>query len=110
MSTQQERSRQTRKKLVDATLSCLQDHGYAGASLSRILERAGVSRGAWSHHYENKRAMVADSAETLLATALVEAHGVGEGLFFPHPGCGGIDGRCLESLLPGAVSGRLGGV
>lgn len=81
MSTQQERSRKTRKKLVDATLSSLQDYGYAGASLSRILERAGVSRGSWSHHYENKRAMVADSAETLLATALSEAHGVGELLF-----------------------------
>ena len=81
MSTQQERSRQTRKKLVEATLSSLQDYGYAGATLSRILERAGVSRGAWSYHYENKRAMVADSAETLLATALAEAHGVGERLF-----------------------------
>jgi AcrR family transcriptional regulator len=81
MSTQQERSRQTRKKLVDATLSSLQKYGYAGATLSRILDRAGVSRGSWSHHYENKRAMVADSAETLLATALVEAHGVGDRLF-----------------------------
>ncbi|VVS92904.1 TetR/AcrR family transcriptional regulator [Desulfoluna spongiiphila] len=80
MSTQQERSLRTRKKLVDATLSCLQDHGYAGASLSRILERAGVSRGAWSHHYETKRAMVADSAEALLSIALEEAHGVGDRL------------------------------
>jgi len=80
MSTQQERSQRTRKKLVDATLSCLQDYGYAGASLSRILSRAGVSRGAWSHHYETKRAMVADSAEALLAIALEEAHGVGDRL------------------------------
>lgn len=81
MSTQQERSRATRGKLVEATLSCLQDYGYAGASLSRILDRAGVSRGAWSHHYENKRAMVADSAEALLETALAEAQKVGERLF-----------------------------
>lgn len=81
MSTQKERSRRTRKKLVEATLSALQDYGYAGASLSRILERAGVSRGAWNHHYENKRAMVADSAEALLATALAEARRVGARLF-----------------------------
>ena len=62
---------------MDATLSCLQDYGYAGASLSRILDRAGVSRGAWSHHYETKRAMVADSAKALLAIALEEAREVG---------------------------------
>ncbi|VFQ43896.1 TetR/AcrR family transcriptional regulator [Desulfoluna butyratoxydans] len=85
MSTQQERSLRTRKKLVDATLSCLQDYGYAGASLSRILDRAGVSRGAWSHHYETKRAMVADSAKALLAIALEEAREVGSHLASEAP-------------------------
>ena len=91
MNKQQERSQKTRKKLVEATLSSLQDYGYARASLSRILERAGVSRGSWSHHYENKRTMVADSAGALLALALEEAQGVGNHLF--------SEGLDLEALM-----------
>lgn len=70
---QKEKSRLMRQRLIEATLDCLQMHGFHGASLSRILERAGVSRGAWRHHYESKNDLVAAASEYLLSTALERA-------------------------------------
>lgn len=69
--TQQERSTEMRTRLVEATLDCLETWGYYGASLSRILETAGVSRGAWRHHYASKHDLVAAAAEYAL-TRVVE--------------------------------------
>lgn len=64
--SQQERSAETKARLVEATLDAISAHGYQGASLSVILKTAGVSRGAWAHHYDSKGALVADAASDLL--------------------------------------------
>lgn len=64
--TQQARSRDTQERLITATLACLQELGYHGTSISQILKRAGVSRGAWRHHYDSKRELVAAAAESFL--------------------------------------------
>ncbi len=64
--SQQERSTEMRTRLMEATLDCLESWGYHGASLSRILESAGVSRGAWHHHYASKHDLVASAAEYAL--------------------------------------------
>ena len=65
--TQEEKSRDMRQRLIAATLACLQQRGYHGTSISQILDRAGVSRGAWRHHYSSKRDLVAAAAEFFLA-------------------------------------------
>ncbi len=65
--TQEEKSRDMRQRLIAATLACLQQRGYHGTSISQILDRAGVSRGAWRHHYSSKRDLVAAAAESFLA-------------------------------------------
>lgn len=64
--TQAERSDQMRKRLLEATLQSLAENGYAGSTLSSIVRRAGVSRGAQVHHYPNKQALMLDAAEDLL--------------------------------------------
>jgi AcrR family transcriptional regulator len=64
--TQEEKSRNMRQRLITATLACLQQLGYHGTSISQILDRAGVSRGAWRHHYSSKRELVAAAAEFFL--------------------------------------------
>ena len=64
--TQEEKSRDMRQRLIAATLACLQQRGYHGTSISQILDRAGVSRGAWRHHYSSKRDLVAAAAESFL--------------------------------------------
>ena len=56
--TQQERSRVTQQRLLDATVDCLVEHGWAGTTTTLIAERAGVSRGAQLHHYPTKAALV----------------------------------------------------
>lgn len=71
---QQEKSRLMRQRLINATLECLQKYGYSNASLSKILDVAGVSRGAWRHHYESKNDLVATASEYLLSTAVERAH------------------------------------
>lgn len=64
--TQLERSEAMRKRLLAATLQCLAEDGYNGATLSSIVRRAGVSRGAQVHHYPNKQALMLDAADDLL--------------------------------------------
>jgi AcrR family transcriptional regulator len=56
--TQQQRSAATRAALLDATIDCLIDHGYAGTTTTRVAERAGVSRGAQMHHFQRKAPLV----------------------------------------------------
>lgn len=68
--TQEERSRKTKICLFEATLDSLEELGYHGASLSQILKRAGVSRGAWSHHFTNKKELIARSTEYILDQAI----------------------------------------
>jgi AcrR family transcriptional regulator len=64
--TQAERSDAMRRRLLDATVASLAEDGYAGSTLSSIVRRAGVSRGAQVHHYPNKQALILDAADDLL--------------------------------------------
>lgn len=64
--TQAQRSDAMRKRLIDATLESLTEEGYANTTLSGIVKRAGVSRGAQVHHYPNKQALMTDAAQYLL--------------------------------------------
>lgn len=71
--SQPERREEMRRRLVTATLDSLARHGHAGASLSVILAKAGVSRGAWAHHFDTKAEMLALAAEGLLREAVTSA-------------------------------------
>jgi AcrR family transcriptional regulator len=55
---QQERSRVTQQRLLTATIECLVEYGWSGATTTVIAERAGVSRGAQLHHYPTRAALV----------------------------------------------------
>jgi len=63
--TQAQRSAATREALLDATLVCLVEDGYANTTTSRVAERAGVSRGAHLHHFGTRNALVAAAIEHL---------------------------------------------
>lgn len=62
---QAERSAATREALLDATLQCLVEDGYANTTTARVAERAGVSRGAHLHHFQTRSALVAAAIEHL---------------------------------------------
>ena len=54
-----------REALVEATLSCLKQHGHEGVSVRRISAAAGVSIGLINHHFPSKSGLVAVAYETL---------------------------------------------
>ena len=56
---QQERSRVTRARLLDATVAALADLGWSRTTVAEVAERAGVSRGAAQHHYPTREDLVA---------------------------------------------------
>jgi AcrR family transcriptional regulator len=59
--TQEERSAATRGRLLDATLECLAELGYARTTTTEIAERGGVSRGAQLHHFPTKAELVTEA-------------------------------------------------
>jgi AcrR family transcriptional regulator len=63
--SQAERSASTRQALLDATIACLVEDGYAKTTTTRVAERAGVSRGAHLHHFQTRQALVAAAMEHL---------------------------------------------
>jgi AcrR family transcriptional regulator len=63
--TQAERSATTQQALLDATIRCLVEEGYANTTTARVAELAGVSRGAHLHHFQTRSALVAAAVEHL---------------------------------------------
>ena len=63
--SQAERSATTRQALLDATIACLVEDGYANTTTSRVAERAGLSRGAHLHHFQTRQALLAAAMEHL---------------------------------------------
>lgn len=70
--TQEERRRETRQKLLDATLECLAVEGYARTSTTEIVRRAGVSRGAQVHHFPTKIDLVTAAVAHLIDLRIEE--------------------------------------
>lgn len=70
--TQEQRSSEMRVRLLDATIECLVEYGYAGTTTPRVAERAGVTRGAQVHHFGSKTDLVV-AAVSHLAQRRTEA-------------------------------------
>ena len=54
---QQDRSRATRQRLLDAAVECLVEYGWTGTTVTVVAQRAGVSRGAAQHHFPTREAL-----------------------------------------------------
>src|SRR5438309_628978 len=73
--TQAERRAATRTALLDATIACLVEDGYAGTTTRRIAERAGLTPGAQQHHFATKIQLVTEALRHLadrLAAEVIE--------------------------------------
>ncbi|MFF4602112.1 TetR/AcrR family transcriptional regulator [Streptomyces sp. NPDC001339] len=60
---QQERSRATRHRLLEAAVACLAERGWSGSTVSVVAERAGVSRGAAQHHFRTREDLFTAAVE-----------------------------------------------
>jgi AcrR family transcriptional regulator len=56
-----------RVRLLDATIECLVEYGYAGTTTPRVAEKAGVTRGAQVHHFPSKTDLVIAAIRHLAA-------------------------------------------
>ena len=65
--TQEDRTATTQRALLQATIECLVEYGYAGTTTRLVADRAGVSRGAQTHHYPTKRDLVVAAIDQLFA-------------------------------------------
>jgi len=63
--TQDEKTAETRRRLLNAAIECLIDRGYANTTTSEIAERAGLSRGAQLYHFPKKEELLASAVEHL---------------------------------------------
>lgn len=62
-----DRRTRTRARIFDAVVRCLDEVGYSETSINRVQTLAGVSRGALTHHFPSKEAMMVQTLERLLA-------------------------------------------
>ena len=56
-----------RDDLIGASIDEFQTHGYEGASLNRILDAAGMSKGQLYHHFANKQDLFLSLVEWAIA-------------------------------------------
>lgn len=69
----QDRSRATRQRLLEATIDCLAEMGWAAATVSVVAERAGVSRGAAQHHFPTREELITAALEHMFDTRNAQA-------------------------------------
>jgi AcrR family transcriptional regulator len=60
---QQDRSRATRARLLEAAIACLAELGWTASTVAVVAERAGVSRGAAQHHFPTREALFTAALE-----------------------------------------------
>lgn len=53
----QQRSEETRAKIMEAAIKLFSKRGYNKASVDEICEEAGISKGAFYHHFKSKQAL-----------------------------------------------------
>jgi AcrR family transcriptional regulator len=53
----QQRSEETRARIIEAAIKLFSARGYNAASVDDICEVAGISKGAFYHHFESKQAL-----------------------------------------------------
>ncbi|GAA1921769.1 TetR/AcrR family transcriptional regulator [Streptantibioticus ferralitis] len=99
----QDRSRATRRRLLEAAVACLAERGWSGSTVAVVAERAGVSRGAAQHHFRTREdlftAAIEHVAEEWLATLREHARTL--------PDSGAPRTRAVVEMLVGVYTGTL---
>jgi AcrR family transcriptional regulator len=65
--TRAEQRAATRVALIDATIECLTEGGYASLTTRRVAERAGVAQSTLMHHFETREALLVEAVTQLAA-------------------------------------------
>jgi len=98
----QDRSRATRRHLLETAIRCLANHGWEASTVGFIAAEAGISRGAVQHHFRTREALIIAALEHMFAerAALLDA--------LPDPGGSGPDRvHAVVTGLVDAIGGEL---
>ena len=99
---QQDRSRATRLRVLEAAVECLADLGWAGSTVAVVAERAGVSRGAAQHHFPTRESLFA-AAFAHMAAQRLEQVALEAGRLGAHTG----RTEAVLTMLAGLYTGPL---
>jgi AcrR family transcriptional regulator len=94
--TQQERTDESKAKLIAAAMELIGENGYRGTTLADIGRRAGVSRGLVTYHFGTKEACIREMLEQIRTSTIVFAD-------VDKSGKSGL--AALEQLLDGYLRG-----
>jgi len=82
----QQRSEETRSRILEAALTCFSSRGYDVTSVAEICTAAGLSKGAFYHHFPTKQAVFLALMESWLSgldeqlrAVMSSAHNVAQG-------------------------------
>ncbi len=100
----------TRRRILSVALALFRERGFAGTTMRRIAEEAGLSLGAAYHHFDSKQAIVAafyeqqlDAHEEAARSGLAQAEGLRDRLgIVVHTALDvrGLDRKLLRELAP----------
>ena len=103
MVTHAARSEATRGALVSAGRDVFGERGFAAAPLDEVVRRAGVTKGALYHHFENKEALFLavfeDVEAELVRGVLAAAEGAGEPRARLRAGVRGFVIACQDPIV-----------
>jgi len=83
--SQAERRAEATTRLLEATIACVIEVGYAATSVAVIEERAGVSRGRRIHYFERKEDLIVAAVDYLFEQRATELLSEGP-VQTKHPG------------------------
>jgi AcrR family transcriptional regulator len=67
MMKQDRRESETYRRIIDAAIAVVFEHGYIGATMARIAANAGVTRGAIQHYFGDRRVdLIAEACEYII--------------------------------------------
>jgi AcrR family transcriptional regulator len=64
----QQRSEETRARILEAAIKLFSNHGYNKSSVDDICSEAGISKGAFYHHFQSKQALFLALLDSWLQT------------------------------------------
>jgi AcrR family transcriptional regulator len=74
----QARSEATRRRIIDAAVDLITEHGYPAVGLGDIIERAALTKGALYYHFDSKESLALAIIEEGGAKLLATYHNISE--------------------------------
>lgn len=77
----QDRSVETRERLLRAAIECFTRHGVGATNTTMIADAAGVTRGAYLHHFKSRQMLVAAAVALMVEDGMANIEVGIQGLF-----------------------------